>query len=170
MESMDGIIKNRVAESGLITLDPEMFRPKDRQLEYDLRKNLFLDQILKEKDFRQALLETDWTLYKGAQVAIFCSVEAIIPLWAFMLLAGYLEPYAKGVFRGNLSEMESYLWHMEIQAFNFEEFRNKRVVVKGCGDLPIPESVYVELTLNLRPIVKNLMFGEPCSTVPLFKN
>lgn len=166
---MDNAIVNRVALSGLITLDPEILRPKEVLAAYDLKQNLFLEQILREKDFRDFLENHSWEQYSGKHIAVFCSVDAIIPLWAYMLVTGYLQPYVKTVKRGTLEELEEYLWLNSIDNMELKPFVEKRVVVKGCGDKPIPESIFMALTLKLKPVVKSLMFGEPCSTVPLFK-
>jgi hypothetical protein len=165
----ESLISNRVSSSGLITLDPERFRPQGEIQEYDLKQNLYLEQILREKEFRNFLSLHDWTQYKGKHVAVHSSVDAIIPLWAYMLLSGYLQPYAKTVSKGTVEEVQNKLWLEEIHSLDLELFRDKKVVVKGCGDAFIPESVYMALTLKLKPMVRSLMFGEPCSTVPLFK-
>jgi len=169
MVNNEFLIPNRVASSGLITLDPENFRPKELIGAYDLKQNLYMEQILREKDFRQFLASHDWTQYRGKHMAVFCSVDAIIPLWAYMLVAGHLQDFAKTVHRMSLEELETELWLKEIDKLDTDPFLDKRVVVKGCGDNPIPEAVYLALTLRLKPIVKSLMYGEPCSTVPLFK-
>ncbi len=164
------LIFNRVASSSLISLDPEKFRPNTPFLEYDLRQNLYLDQILREKEFREFLAKHDWSKYQGASVALHCSIDAIVPLWAYMLVAGCLESVAKQVIKGNLQDLECFLWDQEIQKIDLQNFVGKKVVVKGCGSKPIPDAVYISLTWKLKPIVKSLLFGEPCSTVPLFKN
>lgn len=172
METINSLSKgpvNRVALSGLLTLDPESLRPKNKLKEYDLRQNLYLDQVIREKDFRLALLNFDWATYNGFSVALFCSVEAIIPLWAYMLVATYLQPYTVELVQGNLEDLEKALWHKAIENLDLTAYINKRVVIKGCGEHPIPISVYVELIGKLKPHVKSLLFGEPCSTVPLYK-
>ncbi len=166
---MEGEIVNKVAESGLITLDLEGFYPKEEILEFDLKYHLFMGLILKEKDFRAALASTDWEAYRDKQVAIFCSVEAIIPLWAYMLVSSLLSPVAKRVFAGDPKEMRKQIFMERIRAIDSNEYINKRVVIKGCGDLDIGEYAYVEITNKLTPVVKSLMYGEPCSTVPVFK-
>ncbi len=171
MESADkefGIL-NKVSNSGLISLDLEKFRP-DRPLFYDLKQNLYLEQVLREKEFREFLKIHDWEQYCGRSVAIGCSVDAIIPLWAYMLLAGSLQPYASKIFKGTEQSLEILLWEEALLKIDKEIYRNQRVIVKGCGELPVPEMAYLTITLMLKPIVKSLMFGEACSTVPLFKN
>ena len=160
---------NKVAESGLITLNLEEFYPKGNIKVFDLKGYLFMELILKEKDFRAALQTTDWTIYQDANVAITCSVDAIIPMWAYMLIASYLQPIAAEIVFGDESTLIKTLILKNLQSFNASEYTDKRVVVKGCGDVSIPETAYVEITNQLRPFVKSIMYGEPCSTVPIFK-
>ncbi len=163
------IFVNKVAESGLITLDLEQFFPKEPIKVFDLKGYLFMELILKEKDFRAALLTTDWTVYQGAAVAITCSVDAIIPMWAYMLIASYLQPIAAEIVFGNEAQLINNSMLKKMEQFDAAEYLDKRVVVKGCGDTPIPESAYVTITNKLRPYVKSIMYGEPCSTVPIYK-
>ena len=125
--------------------------------------------ILKEKDFRAALLTIDWNEYKDADVAITCSADAIIPMWAYMLVASYLEPVAATFVFGTEQELINTVLLRNIEAVDVSEFADKRIVVKGCGDLSIPEAAYVAITKKLRPVAKSIMYGEPCSTVPVFK-
>lgn len=163
------IFVNKVAESGLITLDLEEFYPKGSIKTFDLKEYLFMSLILKEKDFRAALQTTDWSVYQDCFVAVTCSADAIIPMWAYMLVASYLQPYAKDVVFGDEQKLISTLILKNLYKFDASAYADKRVVVKGCGDLSIPETAYVEITNLLRPFVKSIMFGEPCSTVPIFK-
>ncbi len=163
------IFVNKVAESGLITLDLEQFFPKEPIKVFDLKGYLFMELILKEKDFRAALLTTDWSVYQGAAVAITCSVDAIIPMWAYMLIASYLQPIAAEIVFGNEAQLINNSMLKKMEQFDAAEYLDKRVVVKGCGDTPIPESAYVTITNKLRPYVKSIMYGEPCSTVPIYK-
>ena len=165
----EAIFVNKVAESGLITLDLEAFYPKGAIKTFDLKGYLFMELILKEKDFRAALQTTDWTVYQDAFVAITCSVDAIIPMWAYMLVASYLQPVAKDVVFGDEQKLINSMFLKNLASFDAAAYEDKRVVVKGCGDLPIPETAYVEITNRLRPFVKSIMFGEPCSTVPIYK-
>jgi hypothetical protein len=165
----EAVFVNKVAESGLITLDLEAFYPKGEIKTFDLKGYLFMELILKEKDFRAALQTTDWTVYQDAFVAITCTVDAIIPMWAYMLVASYLQPIAKEVVFGDEQKLINSLFLKNLAHFNAAEYADKRVVVKGCGELPIPETAYVEITNLLRPYVKSIMFGEPCSTVPIYK-
>ena len=125
--------------------------------------------ILKEKDFREALKNLDWEVYKDKYVGVTCSADAIIPPWAYMLAATYLQPVAKDVIMGDEKEVHKTIFLKNIQGINANEFTGQRVVVKGCGDTPIGEFAYMEITKLLRPVVKTIMYGEPCSTVPIYK-
>lgn len=160
---------NKVAESGLISFDLEEYYPKGEIKIFDLKPYLFMELILKEKDFRAALQTTDWTVYQDANMAITCSADAIIPMWAYMLVASHLQPFAKEIVFGDEKKLVSTLLFKNLASVNGEEYTDKRVVVKGCGELEIPESAYVEITNKLRPFVKSIMYGEPCSTVPIYK-
>lgn len=162
-------IVNRVAVSGIVSLDlEELYHPGERIL-YDIKDNLWQGMILKEKDFREFLKAHDWTQYQGKNVAIICSEDAIVPTWAYMLLAVQMEPYANAVIFGDLNALEDKLFADAIQKINLSEYEGKRVVVKGCSKVNVPISAYVEISRLLKPIVQSLMFGEPCSTVPLYK-
>lgn len=163
------IFVNKVAESGLVSLDLEAFYPKGEIKTFDLKGYLFMELILKEKDFRAALQTTDWSIYKDAFVAITCTVDAIIPMWAYMLVASYLQPIAKDVVFGDEQKLINSLFLKNLAKFDAAAYEDKRVVVKGCGDVSIPETAYVEITNLLRPFVKSIMYGEPCSTVPIYK-
>lgn len=165
---MDTIV-NKVAESGLITLDLEEFYPTEEIVAFDLKDYLFMGMILKEKDFRAALQGLPWGDYKDKFVALYCSAEAIIPLWAYMLVSTNLSGIAGRVFAGTPDEMRKQLFIEKIRGINADEYTDKRVVVKGCGDLDVGEFAYVEITNKLTPVVRSLMFGEACSAVPVFK-
>ena len=167
---MEAEIVNKVASSGLISLDLEDYFHPGERVQYDLKDNLFMELILKEKDFREFLKNHDWSVYKDKNVSVICSGDPIIPTWAYMLLAIYLEPFAHMVVFGNYEDLEKKLYEEALKNLDLEQFKGQRVVVKGCSNAQIPTSVYVEITRLLKPIVKSLMFGEPCSTVPLFKN
>jgi Protein of unknown function (DUF2480) len=160
---------NKVAESGLITLDLENYIPKEETAVFDLKEFLFMGMILKEKDFREALKKQDWEAYRNKHVAITCSADAIIPVWAYMLAASCLQPVAKGILLGNEKELFKSLFLKNISSINTSEFVDKRVVIKGCGETPIDEFAYTEATRILMPVAKSIMYGEPCSTVPVFK-
>jgi len=166
---MSDLIVNKVANSGLITLDLETYLPKEEIVTFDLKDHLFMGLILKEKDFREALKNTDWQQYAGKNVAIICSVDAIIPVWAYMLVASYLQPVASDVYVGEVKEMLKHLFLNNLAAIDIETFRDQRVVVKGCGDIPIDNYAYAEITKRLLPVAKSVMYGEPCSTVPVYK-
>jgi hypothetical protein len=163
-------IVNRVAQSALISLDLEELYPQGRRVLYDLKENLFQGLILKEKDFRTFLKSHDWVQYQDAHVAITCSVDAIVPTWAYMLLALHLEPYAKTIVQGSLQTLEEELFRQVIDRLDLEAYKQKKIVVKGCSKLPVPLSAYTHIASRLRPVVASLMFGEPCSTVPLYKS
>lgn len=167
---MEAEIVNKVANSGLISFDLEDYFHQGDRVVYDIKDNLFMGLILKEKDFREFLKSKDWSEYSGKNVAIICSEDAIVPTWAYMLLAIQLEPYANMVVFGNLEDLEKKLYEKALNDLDLAQFKDQRVVVKGCSNAQIPTYVYVELTRRLKPIVKSLMFGEPCSTVPLFKS
>lgn len=167
---MEVEIVNKVANSGLISFDLEEYFHQGERVVYDIKDNLFMGLILKEKDFREFLKAKDWSEYTGKNVAIICSEDAIVPIWAYMLLAIQLEPFANMVVFGSLEDLEKKLYEQALNALDLEQFAGQRIVVKGCSNAQIPTYVYVELTRRLKPFVKSLMFGEPCSTVPLFKS
>jgi len=162
-------IVNRVSNSQLITFDlEEFYTPGERSL-FDIKNFLFQGIILKEKDFRDSIKNHDWSQYEGKHVGIICSADAIIPTWAFMLLSIALQPHAKRVIFGNLVELESQLFFDKLSQVDWEKFRDKKIIIKGCSKVEVPLSAFVEATNRLRSIANSIMFGEPCSTVPLFK-
>ena len=163
-------IVNRVANSQLKTIDLEDFYPKGTRTVIDIKNWLFHEQILKETDFREHLKNHDWSKYKDAYVALTCSTDAIIPSWAFMLIATYVSPFAKKIVVGNLADLENSIFQDLISHFDIEDFVGKPVIIKGCSNKPIPETAYIQLIEKLQPVVKSIMFGEACSTVPLFKS
>jgi hypothetical protein len=166
---MSDVIINKVAESGLITLDLETYYPQGETVVFDLKDYLFMGLILKEKDFRTALLQLDWSQYKDKNVAVLCSADAVIPMWAYMLVAVYLEPVAAAFAFGTTDQLHRQIFLNNLQQINISEFADKRVVVKGCGDVAIGEFAYMEISRRLRPVAKSIMYGEPCSTVPIYK-
>lgn len=166
---MENVIINKVAESALTSIDLEEFYPKGETAVFDLKDHLFMGLILKEKDFRAALQAYDWEQFRDKNVAITCSADAIIPMWAYMLVAGNLQPVAKEVVYGEEKTILNTLLLKNLATIKGEDYSDKRVVVKGCGDVPISEAAYVEITNKLRPYVKSIMYGEPCSTVPVYK-
>ena len=165
----EDIIVNKVAESGLLEIDLENYYPKGDVLVFDLKDYLFMGLILKEKDFREALKKLDFTVYQDKLVAVTCTADAIIPVWAYMLVASYLQPLAKDMVLGDQNFLHQTLFLRNINHINIDEYRDKRVVVKGCGDLETGPFAYLEITKLLRPVAKSIMYGEPCSTVPVFK-
>lgn len=165
---MDEIV-NKVAGSGLVTINLEDFYQTGERVVFDLRPHLFQELILKEKDFREFISNHQWESYKDKLVAVTCSADAIVPTWAFMLLGIALQPYASQVYYGSLLQLEEFLFVEKLAALDIEQFRDKRVVIKGCGDIPIPTNAFVMLSRKIRPVAKSIMYGEPCSTVPLFK-
>lgn len=162
-------IVNKVAESGLISLDLEQWYPKQEIALFDIKDYLFMGLIVKEKEFRESLKQADWSLYKGKAVAITCSADAIIPVWAHMLLSSYLQPVCSDLYMGTEQELLKHLFLKNIDAADLASYTDQRVIVKGCGDTPIGEFAFAEITKRLLPIVKTLMYGEPCSTVPVYK-
>ncbi len=166
---MQDEIINKVANSGLITIDLEEFYPKGERILFDIKPLLFHELILKEKDFRDFIKQHDWAVYKDQFVAITCTADAVVPTWAYMLLSIALEPFAKKMVFGNLETLEAVLFNEALHAITYSDYKDKRVVVKGCGNLPVSINAYVELAGGLRPFAKSIMYGEPCSTVPLYK-
>lgn len=166
---MEDAIVNKVAQSSLITLDLGDFYPKGEIVTFDLKDYLFMELILKEKEYRETLLNLDWSIYQNKIVAITCSTDAIIPLWAYMLAVTYLQPFANDIVFGTREEVFNILYLKNLQRIDPKEYRDKRVVVKGCGDKEVPEGAFVEITKILRPAARSIMYGEPCSTVPIFK-
>ena len=162
-------IVNRVAKSPLKTIDLEEFYPQGTRISIDIKKWLFQELILKEVEFRAHLINHDWSQYKNNFVALTCSSDAIIPSWAFMLITTYLTPFTKKVIVGNLKDLETAIFHDIISEFPLDNFKNKPVIIKGCANKPIPETAYIQLIEKLQPVAKSIMFGEACSTVPLFK-
>ena len=160
---------NKVAESGIITLDLETYFPKETISVFDMKDFLFMGLILKEKDFREALKTLDTEQYKDKIVALTCTADAVIPMWAYMLAASKLQPVAKDVIFGTEENVRKHLLLKNLQAIDIADYTDQRIVVKGCGETPMPEEAYVAITQRLRPIAKSIMYGEPCSTVPVFK-
>lgn len=160
---------NRVANSGLITFNLEDYYDRSERVLFDMKDCLFMGLILKEKDFREYIKTHDWSQYQNKHVAIVCSADAVVPTWAYMLLANALQPFARRVVFGDLNALEDILMKEALDKVNIADYANQKVVVKGCGDIQIPTSAYVEITAKLSPVVKSIMYGEPCSTVPIMK-
>ena len=161
---------NKVAESGIITINLEDYYPKETEIAvFDLKDFLFMELILKEKDFRDKLKSFDVEPFRDKIAAITCSADAIIPMWAYMLAASLLQPVAKDVEYGTAEEVKEKVLLKRISAIPAAKYTDERIVIKGCGELPVSEKAYIEVTKLLRPVVKSIMYGEPCSTVPVFK-
>ncbi len=162
-------IINKVAESGLISIDLAQYFPTNEIVVFDIKPYLFMELILKEKDFRTSLSTIDWSIYQDKIVGIFCSTDAIIPMWANMLIVANLTPFAKAIYFGDENKTRELVLLQAINNIDNSIFEDQRIVVKGCGDTPIGESAYIAITQKLRPVVKSIMYGEPCSTVPVYK-
>lgn len=160
---------NRVANSSIITINLEDFFPAGEVVAFDLKDYLFRELILREKDFREAIKAHDWAQYEGKNLLVFCSTDAIIPVWAYMLVAVSAAPYAKEVFQGDADNFYKMTFLRAIDALDITQYEGKRIVVKGCSDKPVPPAAYVEITRLLQPVANSIMYGEPCSTVPLYK-
>ena len=166
---MSETIINKVSDSALFILNLEDYYPTDEIAIFDMKDYLFMGLILKEKDFREALKNLDISSYNNKIVAVTCSADAIIPIWAYMLVASYLQPTARELFFGSEEQTKNNQLIKNIKALPLADFIDKRVVIKGCGELPIGEAAYMEATQLLRPVAKSIMYGEPCSTVPIYK-
>jgi hypothetical protein len=162
-------IINRVAQSPLLTFDLEEYYHHGERVLLDIKENLYMGLMLREKDFRDYIKATDWSIYTGKNVAVTCTADAIVPTWAYMLLANKLSPYANMVVYGDLEVLETMLFKQALAKVDAEAFRDAKVIIKGCSNLPVPVSAYVEITSLLSPVVASLMYGEPCSNVPLYK-
>ncbi len=160
---------NRVAESGLITLNLEQFYPKEPLISFDIKEYLFKGLILKEADFREALKSHSWEQYNGKHLSVFCSTDAIIPIWAYMLIAAMATPHATGIALATPDEYLRLYYQRALSALDYNTYSGQRIVIKGCSDKPVPPYAYVELTRLLQPLAQSIMYGEPCSTVPVFK-
>lgn len=166
---MEDLLVNRVANSGLITINLEDFFPQGEIAHFDLVDYLFMGLILKEKDFREALKNHDWTQYQGKVLLVYCSNDAIIPVWAYMLVATYAEPFALDIFQGDADNYYKAAFNRALSKVDPTTHEGQRIVIKGCSDKPVPPSAYLELTRLLKPYAQSIMYGEPCSTVPIYK-
>lgn len=162
-------IQNKVANSGLVTINLEEFYDSTERVTLDIKPWLFMEMILKEKEFREHVKQHNWDQYQNKLVAVTCSADAIIPTWAYMLIAVQLKPFAKRYFFGTLPQLETLLFQEALSNLDMEQFRDARVIVKGCSDVPVPVQAYVEITNKLLPVAKSIMYGEACSNVPVFK-
>lgn len=169
MEIQENIV-NKVAQSGLVTIDLAKYAPNENEIYvYDIKDNLFHGLILREKDFRDFVKEHDWSQYQDKHIGIICSADAIIPTWAYMILANKLTPFAKSITFGDKDDIIKEQFNQAINNIDYSTFQDERIVVKGCGDIFVPESAFVVFTSKLSVVAKSIMYGEPCSTVPVFK-
>ena len=162
-------IINRVANSKLITFDLEELYPKGTRTVIDIKEWLYEGLLLREKEFRASIASHDWSSYKGHYIALSCSTDAIIPAWAYLLLTSALEPFAKKVVVGDVTLLETLLYQEIIEAIETSAYQDKPVIIKGCANKPVPEGAYIALLQKLQPVAKSLMYGEACSSVPLYK-
>lgn len=162
-------IINRVANSPIVTLNLEDYYRKEERAIFDLKEFLFKELMLKEKDFRNALKELNWEKFQGKLVAVTCTVDAVVPNWAFMLVGTYLKKQGVEYVIGDLNVLEQYLFEQELSKINPIEFKNKPLVIKGCSKFPVPLFAYGRVLVLLQNYAKSIMYGEPCSTVPLYK-
>lgn len=162
-------IINKVAQSGLVSIDLEEFYPKGERASFDLAPWLYEGLILREKDFRDHVKNQDWNQYEGKHVAVFCSADAIVPLWAFMLISSKLQGIAQTIVQGDLEKLESVLFRDWMNMHDFSQYADKRLIIKGCSHKPVPTDAFLEFVHRAQPYAKNIMFGEPCSTVPVYK-
>ena len=169
IEQTEKILINRVAESGLITINLEDYLPKGEIAKFDIKDYLFMELILKEKEFREALKAYDWSQLQDKNLLIYCSTDAIIPTWAYMLVSVNARPYTKNIYFGNEESFISNYVLNELNKIDFTQYEQQRIVIKGCSDKPVPVTAYVELSARLQPYAQSIMYGEPCSTVPIFK-
>ena len=162
-------IVNRVANSKLVTFNLEDYYPEGQRVTFDISSWLLEGFVLRESTFREEAKNYDWSQYKDCYVALYCSTDAIIPAWAYMLIATYLQPYAKKTITGSLEDLESILYTEVIKQIDLSALKDKPVIIKGCANKPVPKNAYLLLINKLQPIVKSIMYGEACSSVPLYK-
>ncbi|MCC6722039.1 MAG: DUF2480 family protein [Bacteroidia bacterium] len=165
---MESIV-NKVANSGLITINLEDFYNKNQRVIFDIKDCLFMGLILKEKDFREFVKNNDWSVYQNKNVAITCSADAIVPTWAYMLIGSKISEIANHFVFGNIEQLENSLFQKSLSEINIELYRNQKIVIKGCGNIPVPVFAYTEILRLLQPVASSIMYGEPCSTVPVYK-
>ena len=166
---MENEIINRVANSKLVVVNLEDYYPKGKRTVFDIKDWLFEEFVLREKDFREYVNQHDWSQYQDDFVALTCTSDAIVPAWAFMLLTMHLQPYSKKVVIGSLDQLETSIYQDIIENLDFSEFNDKPLIIKGCTNKPVPANAYILLAEKLRPIAKSIMYGEACSSVPLYK-
>lgn len=163
-------IINRVANSKLVTIDLEDYYPKGNRVLFDIKDWLYEGFVLREKDFRHQVSEFDWSQFQNQYVALTCSSDAIIPGWAYMLISLQLQPFAKKIVIGNLEDLETSIYQDIINDLDLSDLEGKPVIIKGCSNKPVPQNAYIMLANKLKPLAKSIMYGEACSSVPLYKN
>lgn len=166
---MDEEIINRIVNSKLVVIDLEDYYPKGERKLFDIKDWLYEELVLREKDFRDRIQQHDWSQYQDQYIALTCTSDAIVPAWAFMLLTMHLQPYAKRIIVGDLVQLETSVYQDIIQNLDITEFVDKPLIIKGCSNKPVPPNAYILLSQKLKPIAKSIMYGEACSSVPLFK-
>jgi hypothetical protein len=166
---MQDEIVNKVANSTLEVFDLEDFYQPGERVQVDVSQWLHEGFLLKEKDFRAALLSHDWTQYQNKFVAVYSSPDIIIPAWATILVTSYLIPFAKQVVFGTKEDLETALYAEILPKLDYTPFENRPVILKGCSKKPVPRSAYILAIQFLQPVAKSIMYGEACSAVPLFK-
>ena len=166
---MENEIVNRVTNSQLVVVNLEDYYPKGKRTIVDIKDWLFEELVLREKDFREKVNQHDWSQYQDNFVALTCTSDAIVPAWAFMLLTMELQPYTKKIVVGSLEQLETAIYQEIIQNLDVSEFENKPLIIKGCSNKPVPANAYIMLSEKLKPIAKSIMYGEACSSVPLYK-
>ena len=169
MSQNNNELVNKVAQSGLITIDLAKYLPEETIVPFDLKNYLFQGLILKEKDFRTALKELDWAAIGGDVLAVYCSADAIIPQWAYMLVTAHAAPYFQKIMADHPDRAREMIMWEKLAAIDYAQYEGQRIVIKGCGDKSVPSSAYLHITKGLQPFAQSIMFGEPCSTVPIFK-
>ena len=167
---MSDEIINRVANSKLITVDLEDYYPKGNRVLFDIKNWLLEGLVLREKAFREYISQHNWSQYNDSYVALTCSTDAIVPAWAFMLISIHLQPFAKKTVIGNLDALETSIYQDIINNLDVSDFKDKPLIIKGCSKKPVPQNAYIMLSNKLKPIAKSIMYGEACSSVPLYKN
>jgi len=160
---------NRVKKSPLVTLNLETYYPDFPIVEFDLKDFLFKGLLLREKEFRTAIQEIDWSMYEGQVLCVTCSTDAIIPVWAYMLVASEAAPFVIESFHGKKEQYLQFYFKEQIKAEDWTKYKNGLIVIKGCSEKEVPHSAYLDLTAALQPHARSIMFGEACSTVPVFK-
>ena len=166
---MQDEIINRVANSKLVTINLEDYYPQGKRVSFDIKEWLFEGFVLREKDFRDQVKQCNWSQFQDNYVALTCSSDAIIPAWAFILLSIHLEPFAKKTVIGNLELLETSIYQDVLNTLDISEFTNKPIIIKGCAKKPVPQNAYIMLANKLKPIAHSIMYGEACSSVPLYK-